>query len=216
MPSQRGNALFLILIAVALFAALSFAVTQSGRSSGAGISKEQTMLGVAQLTQIGADLHTAIMRMRASGIKLADIDIHTADPDAQGTSGSDVIPCTTGENCLFAPEGGSMTVPRLPSHIDKGSSGQPPHLAIYEASENMIIDGVAHNEPVILMFVWNLKEEACTLLNQGLGITSMPASVADPAPTTPFAAASGKSAACWKNGTTDPQQYVYYHVIGEP
>lgn len=63
MESQRGNVLFLILIAVALFGALSYAVTQSSPSGGGNIKKEQAQLDRADLENYMAALQTGIMRL---------------------------------------------------------------------------------------------------------------------------------------------------------
>ena len=65
--SERGNVLFLILIAVALFAALSYAVTQSSRSGGGDAGKETNLVNSAQLTQYPAGIRTAIVRMIVGG-----------------------------------------------------------------------------------------------------------------------------------------------------
>ena len=64
--SERGNVLFLILIAVALFAALSYAVTQSSRSGGGDAGSETSLVDSAQVTQYPAAVRTAIIRQIVS------------------------------------------------------------------------------------------------------------------------------------------------------
>lgn len=65
--SEQGNVLFLILIAVALFAALSYAVTQSTRSGGGSADRETSILNSAAMTQYPAAMRTSLVRMVLAG-----------------------------------------------------------------------------------------------------------------------------------------------------
>lgn len=96
MRSSNGNALFLILIAVALFAALSYAITNSGRGGG-NVSKEQAEIIAAQIID-----HTALMMQTIQRLELIggydQILFDNSDPNASGTcyNGATVItPCNT-------------------------------------------------------------------------------------------------------------------------
>jgi hypothetical protein len=66
--TQAGNVLFLILIAVVLFAALSYAVTQSSRTGGGDAGREANLISSAEITQYPAAVKTAIVRMIINGI----------------------------------------------------------------------------------------------------------------------------------------------------
>jgi hypothetical protein len=69
---ERGNALFLILIAVALFAALSYAITQSGRGGG-NVSNQTALITAGQVTEQPADVRAAVTRMIVTGISPASV-----------------------------------------------------------------------------------------------------------------------------------------------
>lgn len=62
--SQRGNILFLILLAVVLFAALSYAVTQSMRGGGNNANKESASANVSEIVQYLTGVRASIQRMR--------------------------------------------------------------------------------------------------------------------------------------------------------
>lgn len=61
---EGGNILFLILLAVVLFAALSYAVTSSLRGGGSDASKESAQVQAATIIQYAAQLEQSIQRLR--------------------------------------------------------------------------------------------------------------------------------------------------------
>lgn len=61
--SQRGNVLFLILIAVALFAALAYVMSQSMRAGGSGDQNEAWMVQSSQITQYPVSVANSIQKM---------------------------------------------------------------------------------------------------------------------------------------------------------
>lgn len=65
--AQRGNILFLILLAVVLFAALSYAVTSSMRGNGKNASSEKAQLNAAALQNYQAQIDGAVLRLKTVG-----------------------------------------------------------------------------------------------------------------------------------------------------
>lgn len=61
--SERGNILFMILIAVALFAALSYAVTSSSRGGSKGIGEERARLLASRIVQYGTSIEQAVINV---------------------------------------------------------------------------------------------------------------------------------------------------------
>ena len=103
--NEKGNALFLILIAVALFAALSYAVTNSGRG-GSGIDKERADILAAQIMQEISMWQSHVQRLKiVSGYD--QVLFNDSAPTDSGTcySGDTTVsPCKT--IGLFSQESG--------------------------------------------------------------------------------------------------------------
>jgi hypothetical protein len=107
--SERGNALFLILIAVALFAALSYVVVRSSRTTGSMPKKESARMAASVIQNQMASLQTGLERL---GLKCRQeqINFYYASVPVNYTNASS----PSDNSCdLFHPLGGSSTYPKV-------------------------------------------------------------------------------------------------------
>ncbi len=101
--SQRGSSFFLILLGIAIFAALSFAVLQGGRVSQSSLSADQARLAAQDILQYADAVAKAVQTLRLRGctdreISFAGHPTGVANPSAP-----------TDESChVFSLSGGKV------------------------------------------------------------------------------------------------------------
>jgi hypothetical protein len=201
--NEQGNALFLILIAVVLFAALSYAITQSNRSSGNAGRETNTISGTT-ITQYTSGIRTGITRMLLRGTATSDL--------------------------LFNPPASySATTTREVFHPDGGGVGyQDPDLNVIETGGlwyyliNKPVTNIATTTGDVVAVLTNVKKGICEQLNQQIrGTTTIPtamngvtmAAMATDGTGTPFTGLniSGQPFGCIKASDGN----VFYHVLAE-
>lgn len=170
--SEDGNVLFLILIAVALFAALSYAVTQSTRSSGSNSTSETALISSTQVTQYQASVRTAVLRMQVSSNVSADELVFDAPVDFS-------THCDTpanSPNCVFHPDGGGATYQTATDDITS-TAGQ---IWVYNG-ENQVnqigrysTGGNTTSNVEVIAFLANVRDGICQRINEELGISGIP------------------------------------------
>lgn len=225
---EQGNVLFLILIAVALFAALSYAVTSSTRSSGGDAGSETNLISSAQITQYPSSVGTSIVRMIIQGIGIEEIRFNHPDEF------DDLDATAIG---VFHPSGGAATYIPAPSSIMlDGNAGHWTFNADLEVPDIGTAD-VNGND--IIAFLVGIKQSICRKINEEHGLGSVipilsadlssdyttrmyddgstdyvfPTGTDEPDITDGSGSFDGQPFGCFQNaGGGD---YVYYHVVVE-
>ena len=169
--SERGNVLFLILIAVALFAALSYAVTQSTRSGGGDAGRETNLVNSSTITQYPASIKTAIVRMIVSNGASAE----TLEFNPPSTFSS----LTSVGIGVFHPTGGGATFALAPNSVTT-VPGQEWHFNGENQVDNIGLtngSGAPNQASAdLIAFLPNVRTAICTQIHTQLGLsTTLPA-----------------------------------------
>lgn len=189
MKNASGNALFLVLIGLALFAALSYAVTQTGRSAG-NIDKEKAQLLAAQLTQQTAQMRSAVQRLMLFN-DCADNELSfysTARPDISQYAYPTPDETTIRPECnLYDPAGGGLAPQFVPKDIGlledymqasyTSEAAKDRHARSY-LPMRMYVKGVGrdytsttdYESNEIGVGVQMLSKEVCIAINEKVGI----------------------------------------------
>lgn len=226
-PRERGNALFLVMIAVALFGALSYAITYAGRSGG--FDQERDLITAAHITQYPAEISTAFRRMIKAGVP----------EDAIGFAADDMT-----ETGVFSMHGGGIAPQQPPAEAGSTSDWRfktaprdgDGRRGWYVAGAGM--DDAGGKD--VIAFLDRLSADTCENLLRSLGLDAVPKVEQAPVdfagrdeglPTQQggaggadvLSSAAGSAFNAW-NDSGSPQNYacvqngaggsyVYYHVL---
>lgn len=231
---QKGNVLFLILIAVALFAALSYAVTQSSRSGG-DASKETNVINTASLTQYPNSVRTSVLRLIIAGVDPLDIYFNMPDQFEAPTYSHFETREAAG---VFHPQGGGAAYQKVPANLTAGLTAldwkfnadfEIPLLGLSQSSSGSGNDLIAFADGVTESICARVNRElhndetipvlstAVTIDNNRTATTSAPT---NPSTETVLSATvagsnwfSNKAFGCFRNGAAG--NYVFYYVLAE-
>lgn len=116
---ERGNILFMILIAVALIGILTAAVSRTNKPGGATIDKETLLLRTSEIQRYASELERAVNYVMQNGFSEADIRFAHYDAHADyGDLGADADK----RDQIFDREGGGANYRNPPSSVNDGSA----------------------------------------------------------------------------------------------
>ena len=169
---ESGNVRFLILIAIALFAALALAVMQSSLSESDEATNARNLISTTEVTQFPASVRRGIVRLMADhNISAAQLEFNPPPEFSSLTANK------KGKHALgvFDADGGGGVVYQQPSGnvMANGSSGT------WYFNANFSIPNIGNE---MIAFLPGLKKQVCQKINGQLGI------VPNPVPVVPGAA----------------------------
>lgn len=174
--SDAGNVLFLILIAVVLFAALSYVVTSSTRVGGASISKEKADLLAAQIINQFVAFDTAIHRVIAGGCTVDQLNAYSvAYTRRNGTPIGSVNPKSPSDGRCNLWDGSQYPLPYLYAPrdaLDETIAYTPTNSELghyYVVGTNVVNVGSDLNDLTIILA--NVKRDVCLSMIRKLGIS---------------------------------------------
>lgn len=166
--SENGNALWFILLAVALMAALTVTVGRSTDTSEQAGTFERNRIQASHLLNHAKNIERIIRHMRTLGLSESDISFENSF-----ISGYQHSPVQPNGNKVFRVEGGGANymIPRE-GWLDKTLNGDPQYREWIFTGQIGITDNSSHippNDTSLVMWLPYVSRDMCIALNTLLG-----------------------------------------------
>ena len=177
---ERGNALIYVLIAIALFAALSFTLSRQTDTSEAGtLSQEKAELYATQLISYAAQARSAIDQMLFTAASDIDQLDFTAPTDAGFDTGTLI-------HKVYHPQGGGLLPGKIPTEAITQVTNDPEPGWYLGRFNNVEWTALAQGNTAgpggaeapweeVILIAYQINETVCGLINKKInGSTAIP------------------------------------------
>lgn len=170
MNTQNGNALFLILIAVALLGTLSYAVTNSNRGNISTMTKERAQLYATEILEYSQNISNAVGQLRLRGCMEHEISFE--NPIV--TTGYANTSAPLDNSChVFHPSGGAISWQTPDNSVIEGTAS----AESWRFNANNVITNVGTNadgaaSADLALFLQDVQQAICIEINNKLSLTN--------------------------------------------
>lgn len=171
---SSGNILFIILIAIVLFAMLG-SVVMNGNTTTNKISEDKAKLYAQDIISYANTLESAVQTMLSKGVYETDLCF---DYDAYpgGNADYEHAGCADEKNRVFSPNGGGVHYMTPASrYLDSSYSGEN-RYGLYTIGGNTYVDdiplGASVNSGELILFLPALKKDICEAINNALNLNN--------------------------------------------
>lgn len=164
MNTQRGNALWFILIGVALLGALTMILSRGGSGVDQSGDFEQRQVKVSQMLRYAKSLEAGIQQMRLRGVSENDVSFwHDSDGNGTEDASDDYFNanCTTPDCHIFDVGGAGLTYTPPASGLSDATD------CVFSSSN--IVDDIGTTAPDLIMMLPQVKTSVCAHINRILG-----------------------------------------------
>ncbi len=165
---DSGNAMFYVLIGTVLFAALSYAISQSTRGTSSALSEEKAGLAATEIIEFATTLATATGQIVLRGYGAGEIDFRNNIVPGYNNAG-----CSDEYCRIFGAEGGAVIYKTLPEEwLDNAYSAAPGYGQWVFSGRNAVVEVGDSATEDLVVFLPYLKLEVCKAINNRLGVTN--------------------------------------------
>lgn len=221
MPqAQKGNALVIILIGIALFAALVFTFTKTGQKGSGNLTKQQAKVAAQEILNYAKSIEGAVDRIRQRGCSESDINFNNALINGYSNTSAPI----DGSCDIFGTNGGKATIQNTQENWTIGNNnwGFNAQFQVSDIGTTCASESCAD----LVINLENIQTTLCEEINRSLlndatipvdsdfdftaftGSFSNPTDIADEAGSSSLA---GQSTGCF-NSTADSSN-IFYHVL---
>jgi hypothetical protein len=164
--SERGNALWFILIVIVLLGGLTMLLTRSGSDVDQSGDVERLRIQASQLLRYGKGLQGAVETMKNRGVSENDISFENTETVADYTNAN----CTKSDCLVFDMGGGGQTYRDPPDGVNNGSEW------IFNAQNNIgttagpVGTTAQRSGNDLILLLPGMRENICIQINKELGV----------------------------------------------